>query len=111
LAPGPGEPVPSVPPVGQAEFWKGVQGDISSWSQAEGREGEAGSEATVGRGLIVPSKSSGPPSAKGGFWAASCTHHIIIEDASGFREFQIYGRKVEIQVLRGIIESRFEVKQ
>jgi len=65
--PRPGEPVPSVPPVGQADFWKGVQGDISSWSQAEGREGEAGSEATVGRGLRVPSKSSGPPSATGAF--------------------------------------------
>ncbi len=65
--PGPGEPVPSVPPVGEADFWKGVQGDISSWSQAEGREGEEGSEATVGRGLIVPSRTSGPPFATGSF--------------------------------------------
>ena len=57
--PNPGEPVPSVPPVGKAESRKGVQGDISSWSQAEGREGEAASL----RALEGDSKS--PPSHRG----------------------------------------------
>jgi len=31
------------PPIGETESSKGIQGDISSWSQTEGREGEAAS--------------------------------------------------------------------
>jgi len=77
--PNPGEPVPSVPPVGKAESGKGVQGDISSWSQAGGREGEAASlRALEGDSKSPPSQ--GAPLRYGGFRAAPGPHidcHII----------------------------------
>jgi len=68
--PNPGEPVPSVPPIGKAESRKGVQGEISPWSQAGGREGEAVSlRALEGDSKSPPSQ--GAPLRYGGLRAAS----------------------------------------
>jgi len=65
----PREPVPSVPPIGEAESSKGVQGDISSWSEAEGREGEAVSLRALEGDSESPPRQ-GPPLRYGGFRAA-----------------------------------------
>ena len=62
--PNPGEPVPSVPPVGKAESRKGVQGDISSWSQAGGGKGRQ-RVFERWKGTQSPLQAIGAPSTTG----------------------------------------------